>query len=72
MVARFEDIERSLASRGETLRGYGVRELFVFGSFARGQARSDSDRVLWDAVRNKLPGFLVRVCELLEAADSGR
>ncbi len=39
MVANREEILQTLGERQETIRGYGVRRLGLFGSAARGEAR---------------------------------
>jgi hypothetical protein len=43
MPASTEEILRSLEQNAETIRGYGVRRLGLFGSWARGSGGESSD-----------------------------
>jgi len=43
MVRNRDEILRTLADHREQIRSFGVRSLALFGSAARGEARTDSD-----------------------------
>jgi predicted nucleotidyltransferase len=65
MVSR-TDILDTLARHASELRGYGVRELGVFGSHARGDAREDSDIDLLVDLERKTFDDYMGVKQLLE------
>ena len=64
MLAKHE-ILGTLARHRDALRRCGVRRLGLFGSFARGEQRPDSD--LDFVVGEKLPRLEQRVREILRA-----
>ena len=54
-----DEILKALADERESLKAFGVTELGVFGSFARNEARSDSDvDVLVDLRRETFKDYM--------------
>ncbi len=54
-----DDILKMLEERRESIRGFGVREIGVFGSFARGDQKETSDvDILVDLVKPKYRNYM--------------
>jgi predicted nucleotidyltransferase len=69
-MIRLGDIEVEEARLGEVCRRYGVRELAVFGSAARGEARPDSDiDLLVDFLPQAEVGLLEYAGLMLDLSD---
>lgn len=65
-----DELKRHSDAIAEACRKYGVRKLEVFGSFARGDARPDSDvDLLVDFAPPYFPGFFNRYMGLLETLE---
>lgn len=54
-----DDILRLLAEKRDAIRNFGVKQIGVFGSFARGQQRNNSDvDILVDMERSTFDSYM--------------